>query len=619
MKKHFLGSIIFAFLFFVFSFFLNNQAFARTSSTWSAVGTSGMNASVDALAVYNNELYAGGSFTTADGITTNCIAKWNGTSWSKVGSTGFTDGDVYSLAVYNNELYAGGSFGTIDGISAFAIAKWNGTAWSKVGTIGMNGAVNALVVYNDKLYAGGDFTTADAAPVFYISAWNGTVWSAVGSSGMDNDIKSLATFNNELYAGGAFTTADTNTVNHIAVWSGTTWSAVGSSGMDGNVNALAVFNNQLYAGGAFTTADANTVNRIAVLNGATWNGVGSSGMDAQINTFAVYDNNLYVGGQFTTVDSTAINYIAKWNGTSWSAVGSGTNGKVSALEVYNDALYAGGSFTVAGGITANRIASWFIDYIAPTTTASPAGGTYETDQTVTLTATDADSTISATYYTTDGTTPTTSSTVYTSPITISQDTTLKFFSVDSLGNSEEVKTETYIIDRTIIAERHLKKGKKIYLYSGLNSKQIEGKSLIINFTKLPNKLTKNHNYWIQFVRHSAYPGSLELGSHLSLKKYWTFKTNLNKYKAKNSDQKFKFKIAYKYTKKELKALKKINPAITQKELRLKYRVKAGLNWYPISNNWKNAKIKHNTSKKKFIVKYFKKFAKSTYYFAIIKK
>ena len=50
-----------------------------------------------------------------------------------------------------------------------------------------------------------------------------------------------------------------------------------------------------------------------------------------------------------------------------------------------------------------------------------------------------------TYYTTDGSTPTTSSTRYISPVTINSDTTFKYFSVDVAGNVESVKTSTYTI------------------------------------------------------------------------------------------------------------------------------------------------------------------------------
>ncbi len=94
-----------------------------------------------------------------------------------------------------------------------------------------------------------------------------------------------------------------------------------------------------------------------------------------------------------------------------------------------------------GGSSSSSTPTTTSDTTAPTTTASPAGGTYSSAQTVTLTANET----ATIYYTTDGTTPTTGSTVYTGAISISAGTTLKYFAVDSAGNSESVKTETYVI------------------------------------------------------------------------------------------------------------------------------------------------------------------------------
>lgn len=86
-----------------------------------------------------------------------------------------------------------------------------------------------------------------------------------------------------------------------------------------------------------------------------------------------------------------------------------------------------------------------LDTIAPVTTASPAGGTYSSAQSVTLSCNDGTgSGCGNIYYTTDGTTPTTSSPHYSTPINISANTTLNFFAVDSAGNKEFVKAVTYI-------------------------------------------------------------------------------------------------------------------------------------------------------------------------------
>jgi hypothetical protein len=94
-----------------------------------------------------SEVYAGGAFTTAGGLPANFIAKWNGMSWSALG-TGMNN-SVYALAVDGSgNVYAGGYFG---------ILKWNGTSWSALGP-GMNGSISALALDGSgNLYAGGWF------------------------------------------------------------------------------------------------------------------------------------------------------------------------------------------------------------------------------------------------------------------------------------------------------------------------------------------------------------------------------------------------------------------------------------------------------------------------------
>ena len=93
-----------------------------------------------------------------------------------------------------------------------------------------------------------------------------------------------------------------------------------------------------------------------------------------------------------------------------------------------------------------------IDRTAPTTSIACNGGacsagTYTAPVTVSLTATDnsGGSGVKATYYTTNGATPATSSTVYGGAFTISVTSTIRFFSVDNAGNSETARSQKVTI------------------------------------------------------------------------------------------------------------------------------------------------------------------------------
>jgi len=89
-------------------------------------------------------------------------------------------------------------------------------------------------------------------------------------------------------------------------------------------------------------------------------------------------------------------------------------------------------------------AAYTIDLTAAAPTFSVASGTYTTSQTVAI----SDATIGATiYYTTDGSTPTASSTVYTGPITLSAPDTLQALAVSADLSAGPVATAAYTIKK----------------------------------------------------------------------------------------------------------------------------------------------------------------------------
>lgn len=88
--------------------------------------------------------------------------------------------------------------------------------------------------------------------------------------------------------------------------------------------------------------------------------------------------------------------------------------------------------------------TYTIDKTAPTASASIPGGAYNVNKSVTLKMSES----GTIYYTRNGTTPTTASTKYTSPISVTSTTTLKFLAVDGAGNKSPVYTAVYTIDKT---------------------------------------------------------------------------------------------------------------------------------------------------------------------------
>ncbi|NUR07476.1 MAG: chitobiase/beta-hexosaminidase C-terminal domain-containing protein [Nocardioidaceae bacterium] len=100
---------------------------------------------------------------------------------------------------------------------------------------------------------------------------------------------------------------------------------------------------------------------------------------------------------------------------------------------------------IANGVSSPVVTeTYLIDTIAPTVAISPSGGTFTTAQSVTITSNDAAASI---YYTTDGSTPTASSTRYTTPVTVSRTLTLRARAIDTAGNIGTVVASTFTINQ----------------------------------------------------------------------------------------------------------------------------------------------------------------------------
>lgn len=154
-------------------------------------------------------------------------------------------------------------------------------------------------------------------------------------------------------------------------------------------------------------------------------------------------------GTYTSVQTVTIN-----DSTSGATIYYTTDGSTPTTSSarYTSAITVSSSETIKAigtksGYTQSAVgsAAYTINLPAATPTFSPAAGTYTSAQTVTI----SDSTPGATiYYTTNGSTPTTSSTRYTAPISITSTKTVKAIATASGYSQSAVGSATYTINLT---------------------------------------------------------------------------------------------------------------------------------------------------------------------------
>lgn len=136
-----------------------------------------------------------GWFTSAGGQPAKLVAKWNGSSWSALGSgvgVSFPPDGVFRMEVFDDgdgpALYVGGTFAIAGGALASNIARWDGASWKPLGS-GVIGQPTALRAFDDgsdaspDLYVGG-IGAAGSQPASGIARWSGCAVSTTPTPGL---------------------------------------------------------------------------------------------------------------------------------------------------------------------------------------------------------------------------------------------------------------------------------------------------------------------------------------------------------------------------------------------------------------------------------------------------
>lgn len=302
----------------------NFRTVARQAAdgTWDDMGYPAVSGDLDprGFAEDDTYIYIFGSFLNFAGIANADFLVRRNKQTGVYSDMGAANAIVRTMAVAaNGDVYAGGDFTSIGGVSANRIAKWNGSSWSALGT-GLNGICYKILPAPDGgIYVCGDFTTAGGSSRNYIAHYDGSSWNALGS-GMNASTRDLAmNSDNVLYAVGQFTSAGGVSVGRVAQWDGTSWSDM-NGGFPSTVQSVVVArNNDVYVGGFFTATTSGTpANRVARWNGAQWSALGDGVSPGAVYTvFLDPTGNILVSGSITSAGGILVDRIAAWNGSEW--------------------------------------------------------------------------------------------------------------------------------------------------------------------------------------------------------------------------------------------------------------------------------------------------------------
>ncbi|MGB0065941.1 MAG: chitobiase/beta-hexosaminidase C-terminal domain-containing protein, partial [Terracidiphilus sp.] len=198
---------------------------------------------------------------------------------------------------------------------------------------------------------------------------------------------------------------------------------------------------------AISVSTSETIKAIAELSGATNSAVASAAYTITVPTPTFSPGaGTYGGTQSVTISdatSGATCYYTLTAGTTGTTPTTSSTKYSSAVSVTATSVLE--ALCTFSGDTNSAVATAAYTFVAPTPTFSLVGGSYFGSQTVTISDTNSAATI---YYTTNGTTPTTSSTKYTSAITVGTTETLEAIAVVTGYSNSAVATATYTITTT---------------------------------------------------------------------------------------------------------------------------------------------------------------------------
>lgn len=313
--------------------------------------------------------------------------------------------------------------------------------------------------------AAGNDATDNETSHFYPSDYTSANIISVAATDQNDNLSLFSNYGNisvDLGAPGqnlasTYHTSDT----YYATGDGTSFAAPYVSGVAGmllsanpSLSISSLKNNILNTGDPIASLSGKTVTdrRLNMLNAL--NSVLKVQAPIADKTSGTYNNSVSVSLSTSTSGASIYYTLDGTNPTSSSALYS------SPITISTTTTLK--AIAIKSGMTNSDIATATYSFKAATPAASPSGGTYTEPQSVTLASATTGASI---YYTLDGSDPTISSTLYSSPISISTNTTLKAIAIKAGFTNSDIFNNEYKFITSIPIHRFWSDQKQGHFYT----------------------------------------------------------------------------------------------------------------------------------------------------------
>jgi hypothetical protein len=212
---------------------------------------------INSIVADSTHLYIAGIFNDINGKEYNSIAQYIKGKWQPLAEGikllqynpySSPIANITAMCIHENDIYVIGNFDQAGKELARNIAKWDGKTWSAIGT-GIIGYPKAIAVnHKGEIFVSTMQENQSILQQMPLYHWHNNKWDTIALPPYCQQINTIQAYGNDIYIGGDFRLDDDIDDMGIAKLNGITWESV-QGGIVGSVQSLFVCKDTLYVGG----------------------------------------------------------------------------------------------------------------------------------------------------------------------------------------------------------------------------------------------------------------------------------------------------------------------------------------------------------------------------------